>query len=213
MRCRNRAAPLAMAASAKTSAAAATIPQAAALTAALVLGPRKGFPTTPMLPHNMTLTVAGAGMLWVGWFGFNGGSAIAANGDAGMAMFVTHISASAGAFTWMVIEWIKEAIMERDTARMVELMDDPFNIGYWLSEGQELSAAEAADELAMGWIIPGNPLSFVDGADLATMLGMDPLTMWSPDVEVSSVFLALGWGSNASSEAIIRSARSPSVFS
>lgn len=80
---------------------------AAALTAALVMGSRRGFPTTAMLPHNMTLTVAGAGMLWVGWFGFNGGSALAANGDAGMAMFVTHISASAGAFTWMIIEWIK----------------------------------------------------------------------------------------------------------
>jgi Amt family ammonium transporter len=80
---------------------------AAALTAALVMGTRRGFPTTPMLPHNMTLTVAGAGMLWVGWFGFNGGSALAANSDAGMAMFVTHISASAGALTWMAIEWIK----------------------------------------------------------------------------------------------------------
>ncbi len=60
-----------------------------------------------MPPHNMTLTVAGAGMLWVGWFGFNGGSALAANGDAAMAMLVTHISASAGAFTWMVAEWVR----------------------------------------------------------------------------------------------------------
>lgn len=79
----------------------------AALVAAIVLGPRRGFPTTPMLPHNMTLTIAGAGMLWVGWFGFNGGSALAANGDAGMAITVTHISAATGAFTWMVIEWIR----------------------------------------------------------------------------------------------------------
>jgi Amt family ammonium transporter len=55
----------------------------------------------------MTLTVAGAGMLWVGWFGFNGGSALAANGDAAMAMLVTHISASAGAFSWMVAEWVR----------------------------------------------------------------------------------------------------------
>jgi len=55
----------------------------------------------------MTLTVAGAGMLWVGWFGFNGGSALAANGDAAMAMFVTHISAAAGALTWMTAEWIR----------------------------------------------------------------------------------------------------------
>lgn len=79
----------------------------AALVAALVLGPRKGFPRTPMLPHNLTMTVTGAGLLWVGWFGFNGGSALAANGDAAMAMLVTHISASAGALTWAAIEWKK----------------------------------------------------------------------------------------------------------
>jgi len=60
-----------------------------------------------MPPHNMTLTVTGAGMLWVGWFGFNGGSALAANGDAAMAMLVTHISAATGAITWMFIEWKK----------------------------------------------------------------------------------------------------------
>jgi Amt family ammonium transporter len=79
----------------------------AALVAALVLGPRRGFPKTPMLPHNLTMTVTGAGMLWVGWFGFNGGSALAANGDAAMAMLVTHISAAAGTLTWATIEWKK----------------------------------------------------------------------------------------------------------
>ena len=79
----------------------------AALVAALVIGPRRGFPETPMMPHNMTMTIAGAGMLWVGWFGFNGGSALAANGDAAMAMLVTHLSAAAGAMTWMTYEWIK----------------------------------------------------------------------------------------------------------
>ena len=79
----------------------------AALVAAIVIGPRRGFPGTAMPPHNMTMTVIGAGMLWVGWFGFNGGSALAANGDASMAMMVTHISAATGAFTWMVLEWIK----------------------------------------------------------------------------------------------------------
>jgi Amt family ammonium transporter len=79
----------------------------AALVAALMLGKRRGFPDSPMMPHNMTLTVAGAGMLWVGWFGLNGGSALAANGDAAMAMFVTHVSASAGAFTWLAAEWIR----------------------------------------------------------------------------------------------------------
>lgn len=79
----------------------------AALVAALVIGPRRGFPETQMMPHNMTMTIAGAGMLWVGWFGFNGGSALAANGDAAMAMLVTHLSAAAGAMTWMTYEWIK----------------------------------------------------------------------------------------------------------
>jgi Amt family ammonium transporter len=80
---------------------------AAALVAALVLGKRKGFGQVALPPHNMTMTLTGAGMLWVGWFGFNAGSALAANGDAGMAMLVTHLSASAGAFTWLVIEWLK----------------------------------------------------------------------------------------------------------
>ena len=79
----------------------------AALVAAMVIGPRNGFPKKPMPPHNMTMTITGAGMLWVGWFGFNGGSALAANGDAAMAMLVTHISAAAGAITWMFYEWVK----------------------------------------------------------------------------------------------------------
>ena len=79
----------------------------AALVCALVIGNRKGFGMVPMPPHNMTMTITGASMLWVGWFGFNAGSALAANGDAGMAMLVTHLSASAGAFTWLSIEWIK----------------------------------------------------------------------------------------------------------
>jgi Amt family ammonium transporter len=79
----------------------------AAIVAALVLGRRKGFPTTAMPPHNLTMTVTGAGMLWVGWFGFNAGSAVAANGDAGMAMLVTHISAAAGSLAWMFMEWVR----------------------------------------------------------------------------------------------------------
>ena len=79
----------------------------AAIVAAIVLGNRKGFPGTAMPPHNMTLTVAGASMLWVGWFGFNAGSALAADGNAGMAMLVTHISAAAGSLAWVACEWIK----------------------------------------------------------------------------------------------------------
>jgi Amt family ammonium transporter len=79
----------------------------AALVAAIVMGPRRGFPATAMPPHNMTMTVTGAGMLWVGWYGFNGGSALAANGDAAMAMLVTHISAAAAVLVWSGIEWLK----------------------------------------------------------------------------------------------------------
>lgn len=78
-----------------------------ALVAALVIGNRKGFPKKPMTPHSLTLTVVGAGMLWFGWFGFNGGSALGANGGAGMAMLVTHLSAAAGSLAWMTIEWVR----------------------------------------------------------------------------------------------------------
>ena len=79
----------------------------AALVAALVLGSRKGFPKTLMPPHNMTMVFTGAAMLWVGWFGFNGGSALAANGSAGMAILVTHMGAAAGSLAWMVMEWTR----------------------------------------------------------------------------------------------------------
>lgn len=79
----------------------------AALVSALYMGNRKGYGSTPMPPHNLTMTVSGAGMLWVGWFGFNAGSAVAANGNAAMALLVTHLSASAGALAWMTMEWKK----------------------------------------------------------------------------------------------------------
>jgi len=79
----------------------------AALVCAIVLGSRRGFPATPMLPHNMTMTVTGACLLWVGWFGFNAGSALEANPTAGMAMLVTHIGAATGAFVWMACEWLR----------------------------------------------------------------------------------------------------------
>jgi Amt family ammonium transporter len=79
----------------------------AALVTCIVIGPRKGYPTTPMPPHNLTMCVTGTGMLWVGWYGFNGGSELAANGSAAMAITVTQISAATAAFTWMCIEWIR----------------------------------------------------------------------------------------------------------
>jgi Amt family ammonium transporter len=79
----------------------------AALVCALVLGRRQGFPDTPMPPHNLPMAVTGACMLWVGWFGFNAGSALAADGSAGMAMLVTHIGAATGSLAWMFCEWIR----------------------------------------------------------------------------------------------------------
>ena len=77
----------------------------AAIVAAIVLGNRRGFPGTPMTPHNMAITVAGASMLWVGWFGFNAGSELAADGVTGMAMLVTQIATATAALAWMIAEW------------------------------------------------------------------------------------------------------------
>lgn len=79
----------------------------AALVACLVVGPRFGYPGGAFIPHNMTMTAMGTGMLWVGWFGFNGGSALAASGDAALAIAVTHVSACAAGLVWMAIEWVK----------------------------------------------------------------------------------------------------------
>lgn len=79
----------------------------AALVLCIVLGRRKGYPEVPMAPNSLVLTVVGASMLWIGWFGFNAGSALSANGVAGMAMAVTHICAATAACTWMTIEWLR----------------------------------------------------------------------------------------------------------
>lgn len=79
----------------------------AALVGASMLGPRRGFPRTPMPPHNLVVTATGAGILWVGWHGFSAGSALMANGAAGVAMLTTHMSAAAGALSWMAIEWAR----------------------------------------------------------------------------------------------------------
>ncbi len=78
----------------------------AGLMAAIIVGKRKGFPRTSMMPHNLMFTLVGAAMLWVGWFGFNAGSELAADGTAGMAMAVTQIATAMAAVTWMLAEWI-----------------------------------------------------------------------------------------------------------
>jgi len=79
----------------------------AAIVCAIVVKQRRGFPEVSMPPHNLPLTAAGAGLLWFGWYGFNGGSALAANGSAASALLATHMGASAGALSWMTVEWIK----------------------------------------------------------------------------------------------------------
>ena len=78
----------------------------AGLVAAIVLGKRSGYPKSPMKPSNLVLTMVGAAMLWVGWFGFNAGSELAADGTAGMAMAVTQIATAAAALGWMFVEWM-----------------------------------------------------------------------------------------------------------
>ena len=78
----------------------------AGLIACLVIGKRRGYPNVPMPPHNLGYTVVGASLLWLGWFGFNAGSAVAANGSAGMAMLVTQIATAAAALGWLAAEWI-----------------------------------------------------------------------------------------------------------
>ncbi len=78
-----------------------------ALVGAIIIGPRKGFPKSPLMPHNLTMTAMGAGILWVGWHGFSAGSALMANGSAGMAMLSTHLCASSASITWIVMDWLK----------------------------------------------------------------------------------------------------------
>lgn len=78
----------------------------AGLVAAIMLGKRKGYPTTAMPPHNLTYTLIGAALLWVGWFGFNAGSAVSAGGSAGMAMLVTQVATATAAIAWMTVEWL-----------------------------------------------------------------------------------------------------------
>ncbi len=79
----------------------------AGLVTCILLGKRKGYGTTPMPPHSVPLTLVGASMLWVGWFGFNAGSELAADGTAGMALLVTQVATAVAAFTWMIVEWMK----------------------------------------------------------------------------------------------------------
>ena len=97
----------------------------AALVVCIMIGSRTGYPTEPMRPHSLVLTVVGAGMLWVGWFGFNAGSQLAADGTAGMALLVTQVSAATAVVVWMLIEWVrhgKPSILGMATAAVAGLV-------------------------------------------------------------------------------------------
>ena len=97
----------------------------AALVVCMMIGPRKGYPSEPMRPHSLVLTVIGTGMLWVGWFGFNAGSELAADGTAGMAMLVTQVSTATAVVVWMLIEWFahgKPSILGMATAAVAGLV-------------------------------------------------------------------------------------------
>ncbi len=97
----------------------------AALVVCIMIGSRRGYPTEPMRPHSLVLTVVGASMLWVGWFGFNAGSEFAADGVAGMAMLVTQISTATAVVVWMLIEWFghgKPSILGMATAAVAGLV-------------------------------------------------------------------------------------------
>ncbi len=97
----------------------------AALVVCIMIGSRTGYPTEPMRPHSLVLAVVGAGMLWVGWFGFNAGSQLAADGTAGMALLVTQVSAATAVVVWMLIEWVrhgKPSILGMATAAVAGLV-------------------------------------------------------------------------------------------
>ena len=131
-----------------------------ALVAALVVGRREGYPQTPMPPHSLTLTVVGTGMLWVGWFGFNAGSAVAASGQAGMAMLVTQISPSVAALTWMAIEWAR--------------FGKPSVLGFATGAIAGLAAVTPGS----GTIGPIGALVIGFGSGLACFLGATTLKRW-----------------------------------
>ena len=150
---------------------------ATALVAILVLGPRPDFPARVPPPHNLTLMFAGAGMLWVGWMGFNGGSAMAADGNAGLAMAATQISAAAGAFTWMLLEWLRRG---RPSA---------------LGTVTGAIAGLAAVTPAAGFVGPGAALLIGMSAGvvcLGAVLMLRNVLRWDDSVDVVSVHMVGG---------------------
>jgi ammonia channel protein AmtB len=114
----------------------------------LIIGQRRGYPREPMPPHNLTLTILGAGLLWVGWLGFNAGSALAANGLAVSAFVVTNLEAAAAALSWMFTEWWGSANQPYLALRAARRFDDPGGLQPRLNGARSLSAVCAAKSYA-----------------------------------------------------------------
>jgi len=148
----------------------------AGLVCAFALGPRRGYGREPFPPFNLGLTMAGAGLLWVGWFGFNAGSAIASDGRAGLAMAVTHIAAAAGALSWMFAEWV---VRRR-----------PSLLG--LCSG--LVAGLVAITPAAGFVSPGSALIIGLVAGVACYWGATGLKRWLRTDDSLDVFGVHGIG-------------------
>ena len=151
----------------------------AALVAALVLGPRYGFGKEPQMPHNLVLSVIGASLLWVGWFGFNAGSAVGANGSAGMAMAVTQIAAAAAALSWMFAEWLtrsKPTVLGIVSGAVAGLVAITPASGYVGPSGALAIGAVAGVVCfwGAGWLKP--KLGFDDSLDVFAVHGLGGIT-------------------------------------
>ena len=151
----------------------------AALVAAIVLGRRRGFGTENMAPHNVILSVIGASFLWVGWFGFNAGSAVAANGSAGMAMAVTQIAAATAALSWMVVEWIlrgKPSVLGIVTGAVAGLVAITPASGYVAPGGALVIGFAAGVVCYWGAVVLKPKFGYDDSLDVFAVHGLGGIT-------------------------------------
>ena len=151
----------------------------AALVGAIVLGRRRGYGTENMAPHNLVLSMIGASLLWVGWFGFNAGSAVAANGSAGMAMAVTQIAAAAAAVSWMVVEWIfrgKPSVLGIVTGSVAGLVAITPASGYVAPFGALMIGMAAGLACYWGAVVLKPKLGYDDTLDVFGVHGIGGIT-------------------------------------
>jgi Amt family ammonium transporter len=151
----------------------------AALVGAIVLGRRRGYGTENMAPHNLVLSMIGASLLWVGWFGFNAGSALAANGSAGMAMAVTQIAAAAAAVSWMVVEWIfrgKPSVLGIVTGSVAGLVAITPASGYVAPFGALMIGMAAGLACYWGAVVLKPKLGYDDTLDVFGVHGIGGIT-------------------------------------